>query len=139
MNDERATEILKALLHGVDPLTGEQLACYTVLQHPEVLRAIFAGITALQYTQSRTQRRRALPQKNGLPWSHEDLEELRRAFLNGAQVAELAAQHGRTVRAVEIRLEKLGLFRSTPKHADQSSRGAGHGKPDAMIQVSPAV
>ena len=40
MKEQRARHILQALVQGIDPLTGEELAPGTVLQQADVLRAL---------------------------------------------------------------------------------------------------
>jgi cobalamin biosynthesis protein CobT len=104
-----AREILQALVQGYDPLTGDELPSGSVLQQAEVMRALLAGISALNAGAARAQRRAQLPENVGRAWSKAEEDNLTDAFHEGASLAELAVRHGRTPTAIEARLEKLGL------------------------------
>jgi hypothetical protein len=110
MKEQRARQILQALIQGVDPMTGEDLASGTVLQHADVLRALLAGVSALEQMAARAQRRAQLPDNVGRAWTSEEEGTLVAAFQSGDALADIAARHGRTVRAIEARLERLGLL-----------------------------
>jgi hypothetical protein len=110
MKESRARQILQALVQGVDPLTGEELAAGTVLQHAEVLRALLAGVGALEQMAARAQRRAQLPSNVGLAWTSEEEQALLSEFQRGETAAAIAALHGRTLRAIETRLERMGLI-----------------------------
>ena len=110
MQERRAREILQALIQGVDPFTGDELPDGTVLQEADVLRALLAGVAAMEQDAARASRRASLPQNIGRTWSEEEQAALLEAFQAGEPVEEIAARHGRTVRAIEARLEKLGFM-----------------------------
>lgn len=110
MKEQRAREILQALVQGVDPLTGEELAPGTILQHADVLRALLAGLAAMEQTAARAQRRAQLPDNVGRAWTPDEEATLVAAYKSGNSVADIATRHGRTLRAIEARLEKLGLI-----------------------------
>jgi len=110
MQEQRAREILQSLVQGIDPFNGEDLPAGTVLQQAEVLRALLAGVAALEQLAARASRRAQLPQNIGRAWSAEEQSVLIDAFQSGEPVADIAAKHGRTLRAIEARLEKLGLI-----------------------------
>jgi hypothetical protein len=110
MKEQRARQILQALVQGVDPLTGEELPSGTVLQQADVLRALLAGLAALEQTSARAQRRAQLPDNVGRPWSADEETKLIEAFESGEALLSIAARHGRTLRAIEARLERLGLL-----------------------------
>ena len=112
MQERRARQILQALIQGVDPFSGDELPEGTVLQQAEVLRALLAGVAALEQDAARASRRAALPQNIGWAWSAKEQAELLDAFQSGMSVEDIAARHGRTLRAIEARLEKLGLMSS---------------------------
>jgi len=119
MKEQRAREILTALVQGVDPLTGEELPGGTVLQQVEILRALLAGVGALEQVAVRAQRRAQLPDNVGRSWTEEEERQLTTAFTNGDALPDIALRHGRTLRAIEARLERLGLITA----ADRSTRG----------------
>ena len=110
MKEQRARQILQALVQGIDPLTGEELAPGTVLQHADVLLALLAGVAALEQMAARAHRRAQLPDNVGRTWTAEEEVTLVAAFKSGDSVAEIATRHGRTLRAIEARLERLGLL-----------------------------
>ena len=110
MQEIRARQILQSLVQGVDPFSGEELPEGTVLQHAEVMRALLAGVAALEQGVARASRRAALPKNIGRTWNAEEQSALIDAFQSGEGLAEIAERHGRTLRAIEARLEKLGLL-----------------------------
>ena len=110
MQELRARQILQSLVQGLDPFTGHDLPAGTVLQQADVLRALLAGVAALEQGVSRASRRAQLPKNIGRSWSAEEQSQLIDAFQSGDDLAEIATRHGRTLRAIEARLEKLGLI-----------------------------
>jgi catalase (peroxidase I) len=110
MQEQRARQILQSLVQGVDPFNGEELAAGTVLQQADVLRALLAGVAALDQLALRATRRAQLPQNIGRSWTAEEQDSLVEAFQAHEPLAEIASRHGRTLRAIEARLEKLGLI-----------------------------
>ncbi|MEJ0037403.1 MAG: hypothetical protein WDO68_15215 [Gammaproteobacteria bacterium] len=112
MQERRARQILQALIQGVDPFDGSELPSGTVLQHADVLRALLAGVAALEQDAARASRRAQLPRNIGRSWSAEENSKLVDSFQAGEKLAEIALRHGRTLRAIEARLEKLGLITS---------------------------
>lgn len=105
-----ARQILEQLVQGVDPLSGAQLPAGTVVQRAEVMRALLAGIAALEADLRRSRRREQLPANVGRPWDPREEVQLAAAFRAGSPLAEIAARHARTVAAIEARLERLGLI-----------------------------
>jgi hypothetical protein len=110
MTQARARQILQSLVQGIDPVSGEELPHETVLQRVEVLRALLAGLSALEQTAARAQRRAQLPGNVGQAWTTEEESRLVAAFKAGETPVTIARKHGRTLRAIEARLEKLGLI-----------------------------
>jgi hypothetical protein len=110
MQEQRARQILQSLVQGVDPFDGEELPPGTVLQQADVLRALLAGVAAMDQLAARASRRSQLPQNIGRTWSDQEQSSLIDAFQAGEALEEIAERHGRTLRAIEARLEKLGLI-----------------------------
>jgi hypothetical protein len=110
MQERRARQILQALIQGVDPFDGSELPSGTVLQHADVLRALLAGVAALEQDAARASRRAQLPRNIGRSWSDDENAKLVAAFNGGEKLEDIATRHGRTLRAIEARLEKLGLI-----------------------------
>ena len=47
MKEQRARQILQALIQGVDPKSGEELPSGTIIQQADVLRALLIGVAAV--------------------------------------------------------------------------------------------
>jgi hypothetical protein len=124
MKDQRARQILHSLVNGADPFTGVDLAPGTVLQHVDVMRAMLAGCSALDDRTTRESRRAQQPRNIGQPWTVEEQERLIQAFHNNENLGEVAAKHGRTLRAIESRLEILGLL-TREQRTTENRFGAG--------------
>jgi hypothetical protein len=124
MQEQRARKILQALVQGVDPTTGAELEAGTVLQRADVLRALLAGVAALEQISARAQRRAQLPENVGLPWSDDEERTLVSEFQSGDSLADIAAKHGRTLRAIEARLERLGLITADQRTNNNSLTGS---------------
>ncbi len=107
MTPSRPIDILNALIQGLDPHTGEPLAPDSVLHRADVLRALLVAAAALEQSTARAQ----LPGNVGRPWSEAEVAQLAAAFRAGESPAALADKHGRTLRAIEARLERMGLLR----------------------------
>src|ERR1700749_3306207 len=106
MKEQRARQTLQALVQGIDPHTGEELPSGTIIQQADVLRALLAGVAALEQTVARSQRRGQLPGNVARAWSKEEEATLLAANKSGDSLPNIAARHGRTLRAIEARLEK---------------------------------
>ena len=119
MKQATARQILQSLIQGIDPVTSQELPHETVLQHADVLRALLAGLSAIEQTAARAQRRAQLPNNVGRAWTTEEESKLVGAFKSGDSPVAIARQHGRTLRAIEARLEKLGLITA----AQRTTRG----------------
>jgi hypothetical protein len=120
MKEQRAREILQALVQGIDPMTGEELPSGTVIQHAAVLRALLAGVTALEQSVAHSQRRAQLPGNVGRAWTKEEEATLVTAFKSDEPLPDIAARHGRTLRAIEARLERLGLLTAEQRSTNNS-------------------
>jgi hypothetical protein len=110
MREQRAREILQSLIQGVNPFDGEELPDGSILQQADVLRALLAGVAALEDGEARAERRAQMPENMGRPWNDEEQELLVTAFHAGEPLSDIALRHRRTLRAIEARLEKFGLI-----------------------------
>ncbi len=108
MDETKAAETLKSLAAGLDPASGEALACVTSLQTPDVARALFLGADALELRSRQGRRQSTLPRNAGKPWSAEEDARLLAGFDAGHKVDELVATHERTRAGIEARLVKHG-------------------------------
>lgn len=118
MEPSEALRIIRSLADGVDPHTGEVFSDDSPYQHPQVLRALFLAVRALERFEDRQRRKRSLPVNAGKPWNDAEEKLLCEGFDGGLMVSELAQKHRRTEGAIQSRLEKLGKvpsgFRSGP-------------------------
>ena len=122
-NYQRSRQVLQALVQGVDPETSAELPMDTVLNRVDVVRALLAAIEALDAVSARALRRAQLPGSVGKTWSDEEERQLKAEFAGGEPVAAIATKHGRTVRAIESRLERLGLLRADLRTKNNSFLG----------------
>lgn len=108
MQNSEALRIIQALADGVDPTTGEVLEVDSPFQNPQIVRALFAAVDALERRVRAENRSRRLPENAGAPWTKEDDEELSRDFDASVNIPELAKKHRRTQGGIRARLERLG-------------------------------
>ena len=125
MPKPKAKNVLQALIQGVDPDTGKELPPDTVLNRPGVLRALLTADAALDAVQARALRRALLPPSVGKTWDDKEEDQLTKEFEKGTPIPDIAARHGRTVRAIEARLVKLGLMREDQRTTRSSFTGEG--------------
>lgn len=103
-----ALEIIQALADGVNPYTGEVLSTDSILQNPQIIRALFAAIEALRAELKRQERTRNLPQRAGHPWTEQESSLLETRFDEGLSISDIAREHERTSGAIKAQLERLG-------------------------------
>jgi hypothetical protein len=102
----------------MDPFTGEEIQPGTVLHHADMLRALLTALSVLNREIVRAKRRAVLPGNVGRSWTPEEETALVSAAKGGESVASIAVRHGRTERAIELRLQHLGLL----ANEDRTSR-----------------
>lgn len=124
-NDPQSRAVLTTLIQGCDPQSGEPLPRDSVIHRTDVLRALLAGLGALEQTAARAQRRAQLPENVGRAWTTEEEKELVTAFKSGDSPSVVAQRHGRTLRAIEARLEKLGLITAEQRTTRGGFTGLG--------------
>jgi hypothetical protein len=122
-SNQKARQVLQALIDGVDPGTGTDLPNDAVLNRPDVIRALLTSISALDAVQARAQRRAQLPAGVGKSWSNDEERKLREEFTNGEPIPLIATKHARTIRAIEARLERIGLLNSDQRMTHNSFAG----------------
>ncbi|PYV13961.1 MAG: hypothetical protein DMG21_19695 [Acidobacteria bacterium] len=106
-----AKKIIECLAHGADPDTGEALSEQSPFNDPQVIRAMFVALEALEKLAKREQRGRNLPHNAGNAWSDAEDKDLLADFDHGLPVKDLAAKHGRTQGAIASRLVRLGRIK----------------------------
>jgi hypothetical protein len=130
LNYQRSRQVLQALVQGVDPETSADLPKDTVLNRVDIVRALLAAIEALDTVNARALRRAQLPESVGKTWSDEEERQLKAEFAGGEPVPLIATKHRRTVRAIEARLERLGLLRADQRTTNNSFLGGSGPKED---------
>ena len=75
-----------------------------------MLRALLAGGDALNAKAARDAHRASLPDKVRHRWTSDEERALVTAFQSGDALTDIASKHGRTLRGIEARLERLGLL-----------------------------
>lgn len=98
-----ADDLLGVLAEGVDPFTGEILPEDHVCRRPDVAMALRLAAEIRKKKPARRTRIRA-----GEPWMAEEEVRLIEEFEAGMTILEMARLHGRTTRAIEARLRRLG-------------------------------
>jgi len=103
MEIKRAAELLRGLADGVDPMTGRPLPDESVYNRPEIIRALYCVLRALQ---ERTDG--AAATNAGRSWSAEEEARLLQEYDAGLTTETIARRHGRSIGAIETRLSELG-------------------------------
>lgn len=108
MEASKAVRIIESLADGVDPYTRELFRDDSSYQNPQIIRALFTAIRALERRESSQKRERRLPPNAGKSWDAREEESLGKRFDVGASVSELARELRRTEGAIRARLVRLG-------------------------------
>ena len=119
MQHNEAKAILVSLIEGRNPDSGERLPSECVVHRSDVIRALLLGVGAINSTDARAKRRSQLPKNVGRDWTTKEEEQLRSEFAAKEPLKSIAERHGRTLRAIEARLERMGLI--TPE--ERTTRG----------------
>ncbi len=114
-----ATSVLKALIEGHTPGSDLPLPAESVVHRPEVLRSLLAAVAALERVSARDQRRALLPDNVGRSWTADEETRMVEAFKAGQAPEDIARRHRRTLRAIEARLQRMGLL----NEGDRTTRG----------------
>ena len=129
MDEAKASTIVSALANGVNPLTGEIFNADSPYQAPDVVRALYVSLRALESSgRQRPRSRERMPGNAGKPWSDEEDKRLLDEFERGRPLAELAHLHERTLAGIQARLEKHGRlqFQEASRYS-RTLRGGGSG------------
>ncbi len=117
---DTAGVVIKTLIQGIDPATSEPLPPDSIVNRPDVLRALLTATSTLEEASAHTARRALLPGNVGQSWSLDEEARLVNAYKAGDPVEKIAMNHGRTLRAIEARLEKLGLIAAGSRRTNTS-------------------
>lgn len=113
MSPDEARRIVQSLADGRDPISGDEFPEDSVLQHPDIVRALCTAALALQPSALAHPKRFSgshgtAPGNQGKPWTVLENQQLCDAFDKQTPTTQLAKTHQRTVRAIEARLIRLG-------------------------------
>ena len=108
MEIQETLRIMRALVDGVSPETGEVLTDDAVHQYPPVVRALHQAVVALEVIEERERNKRALPAKAGKSWSRAEDEQVCEELRRGIDFHQIAKTHNRTIGSIIARLVKLG-------------------------------
>ncbi len=109
MAQSETHRVLLALVAGRDPRSTQRLAASSILHLPDVLRALLLAVNALEAAAARARRRAALPPNVGRDWTSAEDAALRAELAREEPIRAIAARHGRSVRAIELRVRKIEL------------------------------
>ena len=125
-NSANAKRVLTALIDGVHPETGAELKNESILQSVDVLRCLMTARDALATVEARELRRAQLPSGVGKAWTEEEKRQLVSEFQAGEALENIAQRHCRTVRAIESRLERMGLITASQRLTSNDFFGASN-------------
>ncbi|MFN0304785.1 MAG: hypothetical protein ACKVQU_31015 [Burkholderiales bacterium] len=127
MESTQALKLLTALSNGINPITAEAFPAESPHQHPDIVRALFHAVRALEGRTAAGQsadqpandrasanasadpsRTASRPGKAGKPWSQPEDDELLAAYDAGQTIEALAQTHQRSRLGVEARLARYG-------------------------------
>ena len=110
---QKARVLLQSLVQGLHPETGAELPKQDIVNNIQVNRAMSTAVMALDQMAARLTRRAMLPDKVGKGWTEEEEQRLRDEFNRSEPLPLIATKHGRTLRAIEARLERLAWISTT--------------------------
>lgn len=120
---QKARAVLQSLIQGLDPETGAELPKEAIVNRIEINRSMIAAVTAMEQVEARILRRAQLPESVGKTWTDEEQQRLRAEFADSEPIPLIATKHQRTIRAIEARLERLGLLRPDQRTTNNSFMG----------------
>jgi hypothetical protein len=108
MEISEAIKIIKTVADGINPFTGEVFSGDSVYQQPQMVRALYRAVGALEVRERYERKKRQLPENAGKQWTEEDDNQLISGFDSGEKIRDLARKFKRTYGSIEARLEILG-------------------------------
>ena len=102
-------EIQQGGLFGTLKAPGERVTTLPMVAWEGLMESVRVARKAHAQPQSRALAA-GLPARSGARWTDAETEELLEGFKSGRSVGELADHHARTAYAIELQLDKLGLW-----------------------------
>jgi hypothetical protein len=121
---QKARNVLKSLIQGLDPETGAELPHDAIVNRIAINRSMLVAVTAMELAEARAQRRAQLPESVGKTWAEEEEQQLKAEFARSEPIPLIATKHRRTIRSIEARLERLGLLSPDQRTTSNSFMGA---------------
>ncbi|MDC0357306.1 hypothetical protein OAO01_00690 [Oligoflexia bacterium] len=120
MDCTKAIDIIRKLIDGVDPLTGEAFPKDSPYNRPTIIRALLTVVehaTQPNRKKSVEERRsenvaKGLPRNSGLPWNEEARAVVAKDFKQGMTVEKLAEAQARSRLAIVAELKRQGVISS---------------------------
>ena len=113
MNLVQASEVLRLLADGFDPMTGEQLPDDHVVNKREVVAALNIASAYLEITSNpkltKKLARDNQPPNHGAPWTEKDEEFVKMQFTGGKTTTDIGKLLGRSRGSIWSKLKGLGL------------------------------
>ena len=108
MDIQEALEVVRKLLNGEDPSTGQTVRGDSLFQHAQVTAALNRAAQALEFQKQRERTRASLPANAGKPWSNAEDAQICEEIRHGIDFQEIARIHCRTAGSIVARLIRLG-------------------------------
>ena len=108
MDLSEAKNVVSNLIAGINPLTGEFLPSSDSCNQPDVIRALYLLLNAVQEKSEKTKSEKPQPENAGKPWTEEEDALLCQMFDEGTKLKELCEFNKRTSGAIKARLVRLG-------------------------------
>jgi hypothetical protein len=105
MDIPKTNKIMRALANGKNPETGDRLENRSMCTHPQTVKALNRGISALVHEQKREQRK---PTNAFGSWTRAEAAQVCQEVRNGTDPHDIAKSHNRTLPSMVARLVKLG-------------------------------
>ena len=123
MAQSETHRVLSALIAGRDPRSTQRLPAGSIMHSPDVLRALLLAVSAVEAAAARARRQAALPPNVGREWTSAEDAALRSEVAGEESIQAIAARHGRTIRAIELRVRKMGLEGGARRSCGKSASG----------------
>jgi hypothetical protein len=97
MEIQEALRIMRALVDGANPVTGEALMANAMYQNAPVVRAFHLAVGAVEYLQERERSRKTPPGNGGKSWSRAEDQQVCQELRRGVDFYQIARRHNRSI------------------------------------------
>jgi hypothetical protein len=120
MQTHEALEIVRRLVDGLHPETGEATSETSLYRSSKTVGALNRAAIALEFEEQRERVRKSLPANAGKGWSDAEDAQICDELRGGINFQQIASIHGRTAGSIVARLIRLGKISAT-KPASKSA------------------